>query len=816
MAVQFRCRHERRRVRVAGHPTLNGIDVLEVLDRDAEPIPSPRQRTLLVRMLKDAPTLVAANLELVGGVRVTPVNVLWVHRADDVPSPPATAAERAFLGALPSPEQVLVVRTDAEGDFSAYRLRLVDAAGLPLPDLDPVLSEIEFSFKVECPSEFDCRPVRACLPVAHEEPALDYLARDYASFRRMMLDRIAALAPDWRDRNPADLGVTLVELLAYAADHLSYYQDAVATEAYLGTARRRTSVRRHARLLDYFVHEGCNARAFVAFEVAPGGAADGAALPAGTTLLTAPLDAPPVLAPADLGAALEARPAVFETMERVTLSAARNAIRFHAFGDEECCLPAGATRATLRDDPPAGLAVGDLVVFEEVTGPGSGIPADADPAHRQAVRLTAVRPGTDPLDGTRIVEVEWDAEDALRFPLCLSGRDAEGALVPDVSVVRGNVVLADHGRAVGNEPLDPASPPEGASWRPRLARRDVTYAVPFDPAASREAPAAAALEQDPRAALPAVALDGDGDRWSPQRDLLGSERFAPEFVVEPENDRTAFLRFGDGVQGKRPSPGAGFQASYRVGTGAAGNVGAGSLRQVVLATGGIDAVRNPLPARGGTDPEPLERVRLDAPVAFRVQERAVTAADYARAAGLHPEVQRAAARFRWTGSWFTVFLAIDRQGGRPVDGAFRDKLRDHLERFRLAGYDLEVEAPRFVPLDVALEVCVRPGYFASEVKRALLAALGSGALAGGGTGFFHPDRFSFGDTLYLSQLYAAASAVAGVDYVDVTRFQRWGKPEAGELAAGAIVAGPFEILELANDRSRPEAGRLEIAAGGGL
>ena len=67
--------------------------------------------------------------------------------------------------------------------------------------------------------------------------------------------------PDWQETHAPDLGVALVELLAYAGDYLSYYQDAVATEAYLGTARQRISVRRHARLVDYRMHEGCNARA---------------------------------------------------------------------------------------------------------------------------------------------------------------------------------------------------------------------------------------------------------------------------------------------------------------------------------------------------------------------------------------------------------------------------------------------------------------------------------------------------------------------------------------------------------------------------
>ncbi len=138
---------------------------------------------------------------------------------------------------------------------------------LPLAGFDPRLSEVEFSFKVECASDFDCKPDAQCPPAAADEPEINYLAKDYASFRRLMLDRLSAIAPGWRERNPADLGVALVELLAYVGDQLSYYQDAVATEAYLGTARRRVSVRRHARLVDYRLHEGTNARAWVAFTV---------------------------------------------------------------------------------------------------------------------------------------------------------------------------------------------------------------------------------------------------------------------------------------------------------------------------------------------------------------------------------------------------------------------------------------------------------------------------------------------------------------------------------------------------------------------
>ena len=74
-----------------------------------------------------------------------------------------------------------------------------------------------------------------------EAPEINYLARDYASFRKLMFDRLALLMPQWHEPNPADWTVTVVEAVANMADQLSYYQDAVATEAYLGTARRRTS-----------------------------------------------------------------------------------------------------------------------------------------------------------------------------------------------------------------------------------------------------------------------------------------------------------------------------------------------------------------------------------------------------------------------------------------------------------------------------------------------------------------------------------------------------------------------------------------------
>jgi hypothetical protein len=178
-------------------------------------------------------------------------------------------------------------------------------------------------------------------------------------------------------------------------------------------------------------------------------------------------------------------------------------------------------------------------------------------------------------------------------------------------------------------------------------------------------------------------------------------------------------------------------------------------------------------------------------------------------------VQRASASFRWTGSWHTVFVTPDRFGGVDIDDAYETRLRRHLERFRMAGYDLGINAPRFVPLDVELHICVKPDYFRADVRHAVEIVLSSGVRPDGELGHFHPDRFSFGEPVYLSALIAAAQSVEGVDSVRVNRFQRLVDPGPLSLDEGVILIGGLEIAQLANNPNFRERGRLTVEAGGG-
>ncbi|MEU5977657.1 putative baseplate assembly protein [Streptomyces sp. NPDC047315] len=446
------CRTDARRTKVRA-ARLGGVDAVEVGDDGL---------TLTVTFLGKAPRgLCPENVRIDGGRRITGVEAVEVsvEREED-----------------PELDDRLLVTLDRTGDTSRYRLSVVatDPYGRPgtepFPGFDQRYFWADFDFRAACaPSvpSFDCADRRPeCPPAYPPAPLVNYLARDYDTIRQLILDRLALTTPGWVERSAADLGTTLVELLAHTADLISYQQDAVATEAYLDTARRRVSVRRHVRLIDYSMHDGVNARAFVTVEVArrltlPPGGFRFAAVDVRTL---GPRDRPEVgtvIDERDL-AVLDERGSVevFEPIavdDPLALTPAHNAIRFWTWGDEACALPRGATAATLRDGwadeacevRELELAPGDLLLIEEVRGPRSGTPGDADPAHRQVVRLASVTPGVDRLLDQPVLDVTWAREDALVFPVCLSTLGGPGcALVEDVSVARGNVVLVDHGRSL--------------------------------------------------------------------------------------------------------------------------------------------------------------------------------------------------------------------------------------------------------------------------------------------------------------------------------------------------------------------------------
>jgi hypothetical protein len=846
----YHCCQENRRNAVAAHATLNGIDYLEVLDNDA-PLGSPRQRTLMLHLLKQVPGgWTKDNVSITGGERIRDPKISWVAPANDLASTPLNIDEINLLTTLANADHILIIRTETNGDFSDYCLTLQQNPTIPpIPptDFDPQLVSITFSFKVECTSNFDCQKIEVCNKEPATEPDINYLAKDYASFRQLILDRMSYLLPGWKSRSPADLGITLAELVAYMGDELSYWQDAVSTEAYLNTARKRVSLRRHALLVDYRISEGRNARSWLHIEVT------GGPFELSTTDLQFLTRVEGLRDPEDNRIEPDSKQyeqaklqnaLVFELLQGTPLFEDHNKISFYTWGDEKCCLPKGATKATLLGRYPELVLSdgtgGQYLLFEEILGPRTGIADDANPRHRQVIRLTQAILTTDPLDDTEITEIHWSHDDALTFPLCISAEintDPDNPVpLSDVGVARGNIVLVDHGETIeeslGTVP-DPwlYYPQDKDSQRCNPSERQ---AIPprFHPSLSKSPLSHGAAA--PNADIPAVdallpalevvkplVLELSGDSglgplpWSMHPDLLNSDDNARHVVVELDNEGVASLRFGDDDNGARPDSGTEFNITYRFGNGPEGNVGAEGIKHIVSLDGRVIAVRNPLPARGGLAPETAAQIRRRAPQAFRTQLRAVTSEDYANFTTAQQGVQQAAAIPRWTGSWHTQTITVDRIGGLPLDTDFENQLASNIERYRMAGHDLNFNNPVFVDLQLELQVCVSRDYFRSDVEQALLDIFNSGRRADGSLGLFHPDNFSFGQTIYLSPIYAAARQVRGVSSVQITRFTRQGDEDQKPLSDGFMSLGKLEIARLDNDPNFPEHGVLKMKMLGG-
>jgi len=819
------CASRNRRTRVLAAPPLNGIDYLEIASADD-------QTLLLLTFLRDPAPLALgpAHIAISGGESVTGIRVVAVTAARD----------RACT---------LALTVDRAGDFSPYTLNLFADGNTvePPSGIDPALSQVVFSFKAGCPVSADCLPVGCCpLPVV-ERPDISYVAKDYPGFVQVMLDRMAVLVPSWTEHHSADLGVTLIEILAYVADHLSYRQDAVATEAYLGTARSRISLRRHAKLVDYQVDEGENAKVWL-YLAAVG---EGVILPSGTLVLPRVAGVTAQIDPASQTAQtlLAQAGTVFATLTSATLSQSLNQISFYTWGDTQCCLPAGATTATLSGHLDR-LCAGAVLLFEEIKGPSTGAPEDANPRNRWVVRLTAVsctdRFGHVLIDPTNsdpaanaITLIAWDAADALPFPLCLSSVSdaAHGArTLADVSVARGNMVPADHGLWHDFTPIGTVAPPPptpiggssgdccGASapvappsyFFPSLPTSPLTFAREFDVVAPAAALTAAPAVDAPAPRPQLCVRDAGGGNWTQETDLLSLDSLQQGYVVETEWDGTSFLRFGDGAYGAAPDENMIFSARFRTGNGTAGNVGPETLGHVLAADHRITFVRNPLAASGGRDPDTLDTIRQRAPWSFRAQLRAVTEADYGEVAARDPAISAARGTLRWTGSWRTAFIAID-----PIDAAatappaLAASTQQRLDLMRMAGVDLAVESATIVGLRIGLAVCVAPRYRRTDIAQALGRLLISGQTCSGAPGLLAPGNFSFGETIYLSPIIAAAQAVEGVSSVRATAFQRVDDPARDAVAAGFITLQRLEIARVDNDPSRPDRGILDLDLEGG-
>ena len=282
------------------------------------------------------------------------------------------------------------------------------------------------------------------------------------------------------------------------------------------------------------------------------------------------------------------------------------------------------------------------------------------------------------------------------------------------------------------------------------------------------------------------------------------------------------MRFGDGEFGSLPASDTLFRVEYRLGSGAAANVPVGAVSALQIRSVAsplalqLSAVSNPFPVTSGVNPESATEIKMLTPEAYKAETFfAVRPEDYSAQAEKLDFVQKAQGHFRWTGSWLSAVTAVDMEDAFELSPERRRQVEALLNCRRQAGRDVIVRDPKFVNLDLVINLCVARDAFAGQVRVRVREALFGRRGARPVQGFFDPDNFTFGTPLRRSALEAAIVAVPGVEAVTGMQIRVHGTTEFKDFDALAFEIADDELVRVENSALRPERGSVILNLEGG-
>lgn len=293
----------------------------------------------------------------------------------------------------------------------------------------------------------------------------------------------------------------------------------------------------------------------------------------------------------------------------------------------------------------------------------------------------------------------------------------------------------------------------------------------------------------PSGSLSSLQIRINGLLWQEGRSFYDAGAADRRYTVRLADDGKATVRFGDGTQGERlPSGSENVEATYRIGTGAAGLVKGGQISLLMDRVLGLKSVLNPLAPVGAEDPETLDQARDNAPVTVLTLERIVSLSDFADFARSFAGIAKAAATWLWDGERRLVHLTIAGENGTLLDKSSKpyqnlltamDQARDPNQPVRVGNY-----------LPVACTVAAKLYVAADQLLDAVQTAARSALL----------ERFAFAardlaQGLTASEVIALLQGVPGVVWVDLDRLDRApGTALQPRLPAQAAVWSGDDIL----------------------
>lgn len=619
-----------------------------------------------------------------------------------------------------------------------------------------------------------------------------------------LVDEMTGLIPKsspWTDRNPSDLGITLIELFAWLVEQLIYRLNRVPEKNYIA----------FLNLLDITRDPPAPARTFLTFSAQK----DAVPVQKGTRAETQ-------------GSEREA-PIVFETdadledvlpinLTHVLLVKLQDTAYSTMPIEDAFALPPGAgTRVTVAANARVQICLGfdaaterslklQMMFSKPLPRPDLGKPS----SYKVIWRYSADAP-----DPFAWPEIPGFAPTANSWTRQVADLQQDGAVELTLPIKKIGATQAWSQQDAGKwEPGGVGQPPSGPCWIgiqiQNLSNISLDLGINFILFNSVSAHNALtvtsesvgtgtgldfqvlSLQRRPLFKRPDsdnfydhLVVKVDDEVWQQKPDLLldlDPSKPAQAYLLDPV---TGEIRFGGGGRGAIPSKGSKITATYRyVAGGASGNVGAGKVFTLSQPIGGVK-VTQPLAATGGSDEEPIEEALRRAPGLLKTRDRAITAEDYeylAREAS--PEV-RIVRCLEPTGSAAPQYAGIDRSPGMvnviivPDLGLEVPRPRPTLELIqRVQGYlgqrrdltaNLNVTGPRYLPVKVTVKLVIwqrakDSGVVEDEVKKSTEVKI---------TSFLHPTRggpddrgWQVGQHVFAADLFKAIMPPEDIGFIE--------------------------------------------------
>jgi len=236
------------------------------------------------------------------------------------------------------------------------------------------------------------------------------------------------------------------------------------------------------------------------------------------------------------------------------------------------------------------------------------------------------------------------------------------------------------------------------------------------------------------------------------------------YFVNTDGNGTTYVIFGDGVSGIIPKNGGSIKVTYRYSDvpGSVGNIPASSITSfdTTTLTGVSATVTNTLAFSGGADLETTDSIRINAPLALRTLNRAVSLMDYESLALTQSGIAKANAI---ASSFASVSLFLAGSSGASVSAAQCASIKTYLSSKIPPGTTLTVSSFTQAYPYVTLTVNVDPQYNAAAIQAQVTDALKK---------LFDYSTTSFGQVIPEGTIFSTCLSIYGVNSVTISDMEK--------------------------------------------